>query len=56
MILCMKCEMLEHDTIDISEGIDMNITSALKQCDICHYWYFLDQNFNYEPFAIDVMI
>ena len=18
-------------------------------CDICHYWYFLDKNFNHEP-------
>ena len=41
--------MLEYDKIDISEGIDMNKTSASKECDICHYWYFLDKNFNYEP-------
>ena len=20
-----------------------------KKCDICHYWYFVDENFNYEP-------
>ena len=19
-----------------------------QKCDICHYWYFLDKNFNYE--------
>ena len=42
--------MLEYDKIDISEGIDMNKTSASKECDICHYWYFLDKNFNYEPY------
>ena len=41
--------MLEYDTIDISEGIDINKTNALKQFDICHYWYFLNKNFNYEP-------
>ena len=42
--------MLEYDRIDISEGIDMNKTSASKKCDICHYWYLLDKNFKYEPY------
>ena len=50
MIFCTNYKMLEYDRIDISEGIDMNITSASKECDICHYWYFLDKNFNYEPY------
>ena len=40
--------MLEYDTIDISEGIDINKTNASKECDICRYWYFLDKSFNYE--------
>ena len=42
--------MIEYDRINISEGIDINKTNASKECDICHYWYFLDKNFNYEPF------
>ena len=42
--------MLEYERIDISEGIDMNKTNSSKECDICHYWYFLDINFNYEPY------
>ena len=42
--------MLECDIIDISEGIDINKTNTSKECDICHYWYFLDKNFNYEPY------
>ena len=42
--------MLEYDRIDISEGIDINRTNASKECDICHYWYFLDKNFNYQPY------
>ena len=41
--------MLEYDRIDISEGIDTNKTSASKEYNICHYWYFLDKNFNYGP-------
>ena len=42
--------MLEYDRIDISEGNDINKTSAPKECDICHYCFFLDKKFNYEPY------
>ena len=42
--------MLEHDRIDISERIDVNKTSASKECDICHFWYFKDIGFRYEPY------
>ena len=41
--------MLEYDRIDISEGIDVKKTNASKQCDVCHYWYFKDIGFKYEP-------
>ena len=41
--------MLEYDMIDISERIYINKTNALKECDICHYYYFLDKDFKYEP-------
>ena len=50
MIICMNCKMLEYDRIDISEEIDINKTNASKECDICHYWNFLDKNFNYETY------
>ena len=40
--------MLQYDRIDASEGIGINKTSASKECDICHYWYFKDViNFNH---------
>ena len=42
--------MLEYDRIDISEGIDINKTNLSKECDICHYWYFKDIGFKYEPY------
>ena len=42
--------MLEHDRIAISEGIDVNKTSLLKECDICHFWYFKDIDFKHEPY------
>ena len=41
--------MLQYDRIDISEGIDINKTNASKECKICHYWYFKDIGFKYEP-------
>ena len=47
--------MLYYDRIDLSEGIDVNKTSESKDCDICHYWYFLDKGFN-QMFAIGVMM
>ena len=46
--------MLEYDRIDIYERIDINKTNRSKKCDICHYWYFLDKNFNYEPYLCNV--
>ena len=39
-------KMLYFDRIDVSEGIDVNKISASKECDICHYWYFLNFRFN----------
>ena len=42
--------MLEYDKIDIPEGIDINKTYASKECKICHYLYFKDIGFKYEPY------
>ena len=42
-------KMIEYEKIDISEGIDVNKTNLSKECDICHYWYFKDISFKYEP-------
>ena len=41
--------MLCYDRIDVSEGIDASKTSALKECDVCHYWYFLNYSFEFQP-------
>ena len=42
--------MLEYERIDISEEVDVNKTNLSKECDICHYWYFKDIGFKYEPY------
>ena len=46
--------MLKYDRIDISKGIAVNKANALKECDICHYWYFKDIGFKYEPYLSNV--
>ena len=38
-------KMLEYDTIDVSERIDVNKTSASKEWLVCHYWYFINHSF-----------
>ena len=41
--------MLYYDRIDESEVTDVNKTRDSKECDICHYWYYLDKGFNFQP-------
>ena len=41
--------MLYYDRINVSERIDFNKTSVSKVCDICHYWYFLNYSFKFQP-------
>ena len=43
--------MLEYDKIEVSKGIDLDKTHGFREFIICHYWYFLDINFE---FQIDV--
>ena len=40
--------MLYFDRIEVSEGSDVNKTSASKMCDIYHYWYFLIYSLKYQ--------
>ena len=41
--------MIYYDRIDVSEGINVNKTSASEECDVCHYWYFLSFSFKFQP-------
>ena len=42
-------EMLYIDRTGGFEGNDVNKTSASKECDICHYWYFLNCRLKLQP-------
>ena len=40
--------MLRYQKIDGSDRIDVNKTSASKECGPCHYWFFKDVGFKFE--------
>ena len=42
-------KILYFDRTDVSEGIDVNKGIASKKYDICHYWYFLNKGFKFQP-------
>ena len=43
--------MLYFKIIDIFERIDVNKASESKECNICHYWHFLNKGFKFQPIA-----
>ena len=40
--------MLQYEKIDVLEGIDVNKTSASKECELCHYWFFKNIGFKFQ--------
>ena len=43
--------MLEYKRIHVLEGIDVDKSpDKSKECDFCHYWYFVDKNANYQSY------
>ena len=40
--------MLRYQKINISERIDVIRTSASKDCELYHYWFFKDIGFKFE--------
>ena len=39
---------MQYQKIDVSEGIDVNKTSASEECELCHYWFFKIVGFKFE--------
>ena len=49
--------MLRYQKINASEGIDVNKTSASKECELYHYWFLKDIGFKLKNmFVVNVMI
>ena len=42
-------QKLYYDWVDTSEDIGDNTTSAAKNCIICHYGYFFNKGFKFQP-------
>ena len=45
--------MLIYEKIDISDGIDVDVSDKSKECMLCHYWYLLDNSFSYASYLWD---
>ena len=48
MILCMNLKIFQYEKIDVSEAIDVNKTTASKECELCHYCFFKNIGFKFE--------
>ena len=46
-------QILCNNRTDVSEGIDVNKASSLKESDIYHYWYFRNYSFKFQPNVCD---
>ena len=45
--------MLVYEKMDISDGIDVDMSDKSKECMLCHYWYSLDRSFSYGQYICD---
>ena len=41
-------KMIQYKKIDVSQETDVSKTSASKECELCHYWFFKDIEFKFE--------
>ena len=41
-------KMIQYEKIDVSQETDVSKTSASKECELCHYWFFKDIEFKFE--------
>ena len=46
-------KMLVYEKIDISDGIDVDMSDKSKECMLCNYCYFLDKSFSYGRYLCD---
>ena len=43
--------MLQYYRVDALEGIDITETCESKECMLCHYWYFKDVGYKFQPYV-----
>ena len=49
MNACLNYKSATIERIDVSERRDINRSNRLKECRICHYWYFKNIGYKFEP-------
>ena len=42
-------KMLYYDRLEVFEEFDVNKKRKSNECHICHYWYFIDKGFKFQP-------
>ena len=47
----VSVKMLQYEKSDFSEVIDVKKTIALKECELCHYWFFKNVGCKFEEFV-----
>ena len=47
-------KILYYSRIEVSGSIDVNKTSVSEESIICHYWYFLDKGFKFQPSVLEM--
>ena len=48
--------MTNYDSIDVSEGIDVNKTNTSQKCIICYYWLLLNEVFNFNNLFVKTVM
>ena len=43
--------MLQYERINVSERIDIDKSNKSKETMLCHYWYFKNIGFKFQPYA-----
>ena len=43
--------MIYYDRIAVSEIVHVNKRGESKECDICHYWCFLNKGLEFQPYV-----
>ena len=49
-VIVWVIKTLQYDRIVVSEGIDINKTKKSKECMLCHYWYFKNVGYKFQPY------
>ena len=52
MFIQMIYKILYYDRIDVSEGIDLNKSSATKEFIICYYLYLLNKGLGFNQLFV----